>query len=361
MPWPNRELDTARPFRCSALFDRLKVKGAVFGSKMGWERANWFARDGQNPETEYSFGRQNWHDAVAKEHAAVREGVAVFDQSSFSKFSIQGRDACRELSLICTANIDVEVGRTIYTGLLNKQGGYESDLTVMRLGGKEFMVVTGSAQTVRDADWIKRSFSDDAHVFLTDVTSSWSVLSVMGPKSRDLLKALTKKDLSNEEFPFSTVQEIDLGYATVLANRMTYVGELGWELLVPVEFTIGVYDHLMREGAAFGILDAGYYTLEGLRLEKGYRAWGRELTPVITPMQAGLGFAVDMEKPCGFIGKEALLKAKEDPNHLSKRIVQFVLEDAAPQLWGGEAIINNGVEIGEIRSAAYGHTGLTPF
>ncbi len=356
MPWPNRELDTARPFRRSALFDRLDAKNAVFGSKMGWERVNWFAADGQKAETEYSFGRQNWHDAVAKEHKAVREDVAVFDQSSFSKFQIQGRDACTELNRICTANIDVAVGQTIYTGLLNDRGCYESDLTVMRLGHEKFMLVTGSAQTIRDADWIRKNFSNDAHVFLTDVTSAWSVLAVMGPKSRDLLKTLTKKDLSNEAFPFSTVQEIDLGYATVLGNRMTYVGELGWELLVPVEFTISVYDDLMREGSAFGLVDAGYYALEGLRLEKGYRAWSRELTPVITPRQAGLYFTVDMNKPDGFIGKEAMSASKEDPNHLSIRIVQFVLEDEAPQLWGGESILNNGVEVGEIRSAAYGHT-----
>lgn len=356
MPWPNRELDTARPFRRSALFDRLTAKGAVFGSKMGWERANWFARNGQKAETRYSFGRQNWHDEVAREHKAVREGVAVFDQSSFSKLSVQGRDACRELSRICAANVDVSVGQTVYTGLLNDRGGYESDLTVLRTGTEEFLLITGSAQTVRDADWIRKNFADDAHVFLTDVTSSWSVLAIMGPKSRQVLSTLTTTSLSNEAFPISTFQEIDLGYATVLANRMTYVGELGWELLVPVEFTVGVYDNLMREGAAFDILDAGYYALEGLRLEKGYRAWSRELTPVITPWQAGLGFAVDMDKPGGFVGKEALIAAQQDPNHLSKRVVQFVLEDSAPQLWGGEAILNYGIEIGEIRSAAYGHT-----
>ena len=311
---------------------------------------------GKKRKLNTAFGRQNWHDAVGKEHKAVREDVAVFDQSSFSKFEIQGRDACTELNRICTANIDVAIGQTIYTGLLNDRGGYESDLTVMRLGREKFMLVTGSAQTIRDADWIRKNFADDAHVFLTDVTSAWSVLAVMGPKSRDLLKTLTKKDLSNEAFPFSTVQEIDLGYATVLANRMTYVGELGWELLVPVEFTISVYDDLMREGTAFGLVDAGYYALEGLRLEKGYRAWSRELTPVITPRQAGLNFAVDMNKPGGFIGKDAMIASKEDPNHLSTRIVQFVLDDEAPQLWGGEAVLNNGVEIGEIRSAAYGHT-----
>ncbi|WP_299638840.1 FAD-dependent oxidoreductase [uncultured Ruegeria sp.] len=356
MPWPNRELDSARPFRRSALYDRLAAKNAVFGSKMGWERVNYIAPEGEAPEIHYSFGRQNWHDAVAAEHKNTREGVSVFDQSSFAKLLVQGRDACAQLNRICAANVDVPVGHTIYTGLLNERGGYESDLTVLRLKDQEFMLITGSAQAVHDADWIRRNFVKDAHAFLTDVTSAWSVLAVMGPKSRDVLRKLTKADLSNAGFPFAAVQEIDLGYATVLANRMTYVGELGWELVVPVEFTIGVYEDLMRAGAEHGIRDAGYYALEGLRLEKGYRAWSRELTPGITPLQAGLSFAVDFEKPGGFIGKEALLAEKEDPSHLKTRIVQLVLDDGAQQLWGGEAVLCNGVEIGEVRSAAYGHT-----
>lgn len=356
MPWPNRELDTARPFRRSALYDRLAAKNAVFGSKMGWERANYFAPDGETPEIKYSFGRQNWHDAVAAEHKNTREGVSVFDQSSFAKLLVQGRDACAQLNRICAANIDVPVGHTVYTGVLNARGGYESDLTVLRLKEQEFMLITGSGQAVHDADWIRKNFDENAHVFLTDVTAAWSVLAVMGPKARAVLRKLTKADLSNAAFPFSTVQEIDLSYATVLANRMTYVGELGWELVVPVEFTVGVYEDLMRAGAEFGIRDAGYYALEGLRLEKGFRAWSRELTPDITPLQAGLSFAVDFDKLCGFIGKEALLAAKDDPDHMKTRIVQLVLDDAGPQLWGGEAVLCNGVEVGEVRSAAYGHT-----
>jgi 4-methylaminobutanoate oxidase (formaldehyde-forming) len=355
MPWPNRELDSARPFRRSALYDRLAARNAVFGSKMGWERANYFA-DGHGDRTEYSFGRQNWHDAVGAEHKATREGVVLFDQSSFAKLLVQGRDSCSQLNRICAGNIDVEIGRTVYTALLNSRGGFESDLTVLRLKTDEFLVITGSAQAVRDADWLRKNFETDAHVFLTDVTGSWSVLSLMGPSSRQVLGRVTQSDLSNEAFPFGTVQKIDLGYATVLANRMTYVGELGWELIVPVEFTVGVYEDLMRAGAPFGIRDAGYYALEGLRIEKGFRAWSRELTPEITPLQAGLSFAVDFEKPCGFIGKEALLKARSDPAHLNTRIVQMVLQDSFPQLWGGESVLCNGTVIGEVRSAAYGHT-----
>ncbi|WP_428688573.1 GcvT family protein [Roseibium sp.] len=355
MPWPNRELDSARPFRRSPLYDRLAAKNAVFGSKMGWERANYFAA-APGEGIDYSFGRQNWHEAVAAEHRAVREGVALFDQSSFAKLLVQGRDACRELNRICAGNVDVEIGKTVYTGLLNIRGGYESDLTVLRLKTDEFLLITGSAQAVRDADWLRKNFDESAHVFLTDVTSSWAVLALMGPKSRKVLAKVTKTDLSNEAFPFATVQSIDLGYATVLANRMTYVGELGWELIVPVEFAVGVYEDLMRAGETHGIRDAGYYALEGLRLEKGFRAWSRELTPDITPLQAGLTFAVDFDKPGGFIGREALLAAKSDPDHLKTRIVQMVLKDGGAQLWGGEAVLCDGREIGEVRSAAYGHT-----
>jgi 4-methylaminobutanoate oxidase (formaldehyde-forming) len=356
MPWPNRELDTARPFRRSPLYDRLAAKHAVFGSKMGWERANFFAKDASSARIDYSFGRQNWHDAVGVEHTAVREGVAVFDQTSFAKLLVQGRDACAQLNRICAANVDVVPGRTVYTGLLNPRGGYESDLTVLRLEQDKFLLITGSAQPVHDSDWIMRNLEKGAHVVLTNVTSAWSVLALMGPKSRDVLGALTTADLGNDAFPFAANRQIDLGYATALANRMTYVGELGWELIVPSEFTAGVYDDLMNVGAVHGICDAGYYALEGLRLEKGFRAWSRELTPDITPIQAGLGFAVDLEKPGGFIGKDALIAAKADPDHLCTKIVHLVLNDGAPQLWGGEAVLMDGFEVGEVRSAAYGHT-----
>ncbi|MES0883866.1 GcvT family protein [Roseibium sp. SCP14] len=355
MPWPNRELDSARPFRRSALYDRLAAKNAVFGSKMGWERANYFATSPGN-QTEYGFGRQNWHETVGEEHKAAREGVALFDQSSFAKLLVQGRDACDQLNRICAGNIDIEIGRTVYTGLLNKRGGYESDLTALRLKQDEYLLITGSAQAVRDADWLRNNVDPEAHVFLTDVTGAWSVLALMGPASRDVLAKVTQSDLSNEAFPFGTVRKIDLGYAAVLANRMTYVGELGWELIVPVEFTVGVYEDLMQAGQAHGIRDAGYYALEGLRIEKGFRAWSRELTPDITPLQAGLSFAVDFEKTCDFIGKDALLAAKSDPEHLNTRIVQMVLKDSSPQLWGGESVLCNGTVIGEVRSAAYGHT-----
>lgn len=352
MPWPNRELETARPLRKSPLYDRLAAKGAVFGSKMGWERANWFAGPGEERATRYSFGRQNWFEAVGREHRAVREAVAVFDQTSFAKFLFQGKDAVTVLNRTCGANVDVPVGRSVYTGLFNARGGYESDLTVMRRGSDSFLIVTGTAQPVRDADWIRRQIPAGAAAVLTDVTSAHAVLSVMGPQARTLLSRLTDADLGSDAFPFASHREIDLGHATVLANRMTYVGELGFELYVPAEFAAGVYDALFEAGADLGLRDAGYYALEGLRLEKGYRAWGRELDPDVTPFEAGLAFAVDFDKPGGFIGREALLERRGTPPR--RRVVQLVVGDPEAVAWGGELVLRNGEPVGDLRSAAYG-------
>ncbi|KNY15135.1 FAD-dependent oxidoreductase [Shinella sp. SUS2] len=355
MPWPNRELDTARPFRRSPLYDRLAAKGACFGSKMGWERPNWFAAPGEAAVTAYAFGRQNWHEAVKREMKAVREAAGLFDQTSFAKLLVQGRDAVSVLNRICAAEIDVEIGRSVYTGLLNERGGYESDLTVLRLAADRFLLITGSAQAVHDADWIGRNIPAGAHATLTDVTSAYAVLALMGPKSRDILVRLTSADISNEGFPFATNREIDIGYATAYANRMTYVGELGWELIVPTEFAVGVYEALQEAGRDAGLVDCGYYALEALRLEKGYRAWSRELTPDVTPYEAGLSFAVSLDKAGGFIGREALVAAKASGTP-SKRIVQFTVDDPLPMLWGGELILRDGKPVGEARSAAYGHT-----
>ncbi|TGR27450.1 MULTISPECIES: FAD-dependent oxidoreductase [unclassified Mesorhizobium] len=355
MPWPNRELDTARPFRRSPLYDRLAAKGACFGSKMGWERANWFAGPGETAGNDYAFGRQNWHEAMQREMKATREAVAIFDQTSFAKLLVQGRDACTALNRICAGDIDVPVGTSVYTGVLNARGGYESDLTVMRLAAEKFLIVTGSAQAVHDADWIVKNIPADAHAILTDITSAYAVLALMGPRSRDLLGKLSSADLSNAGFPFATIREIDVGYATAYANRMTYVGELGWELIVPIEFAVGVYEALHEAGREFGLADAGYYALDALRIEKGFRAWGRELTPDINPWQAGLGFAVAMDKPGGFIGRDALVGAKPSAAP-ARRVVLFTLDDAEPTLWGGELILRDGKPVGEVRSAAYGHT-----
>ena len=354
MPWPQRENESGRPFRRSPLYDRLKARGAWFGNKMGWDRPNWFAGSGKTPDMQYGWGRGAWFDAVAAEHRATREGVTVVDETSFGKFLVQGRDAEQVLQRLCTNDIAVPIGRTVYTGLLNTRGTYESDLTIARLARDRFMVITGSAQVTRDADWINRNVAEDAHFTLTDVTGAWTVLSVMGPNSRALLQKVSKADFSNEAFPFATIREIGVGYATVLASRRTYMGELGWELYVPVEFAVTVFETLHGAGAEVGLRDMGYYAIEGLRIEKAYRAWGRELTPDDTPWQAGLGWAVKLGKPGGFIGRDALVDARAKP--LARRLVSVVIEDREPLLWGGEALLRDGRPVGDLTSAGYGHT-----
>ena len=354
MPWPNRELASARGLRRSPLYDRLEARHALFGAKMGWERPNFFAPTAAEARLDYSFERQSWFPFAAAEHRAARTGVAVFDLTSFSKFLLQGRDAEAALQRLCANDVAVPVGTTVYTGLFNARGGYESDLTVARLGADRYLIVTGTAQAVRDADWITRHLPDDAHAVLTDVTSAYAVLAICGPRSRDLLRRSTRAPLDDAAFPFGAIREISLGHATVWASRRTYVGELGYELYVPTEFAAGVYDTLMAAGQGPGLVDGGYYALESLRLEKGYRAWGRELTPDVTPYEAGLGFAVKLDKG-DFIGRAALLAAKRTPPR--RRVLSFVaIAPDGPLAHGGELVLRDGRPAGEITSAAYGHT-----
>jgi 4-methylaminobutanoate oxidase (formaldehyde-forming) len=352
--WPLRDFKSGRGVRRSPLYDRLAAKGAAFGSKMGWERANWFATDGGRPETVYSFVRQNWMPAAAAEHRAAREAVAVFDQTSFSKFVVEGRDAEAVLQRLCANDVAVAPGRIVYTGMLNDRGGYESDLTVTRLAADRFFIVTGTAQATRDADWIRRHVGAGERALLTDVTSAYAVLSVMGPRARALLERVTDADLSAAAFPFGTMQEIGLGHGVVRAMRVTYVGELGWELYAPMESATAVYDTVMAAGADLGVADAGYYALESLRLEKGYRTWGRDVSPDDTPLEAGLEFAVRLDKPGGFVGREALLAQKA--RGIEKRLVVFTLADAAALPWGDEPILRDGGLVGWVTSAAFGHT-----
>jgi 4-methylaminobutanoate oxidase (formaldehyde-forming) len=352
--WPQREVESGRPLRRSPLYDRLAMRGAWFGNRMGWERPNWFAGPGKKPDMRYGWGRGPWFDAVAAEHDATRQAVTVSDETSFAKFLVQGRDAEAALQELCTNDVGIAVGQTVYTGLLNERGTYESDLTIARLGPEKFLIITGSAQVTRDADWIARHVVPGVHFTLTDVTGGWTVLSVMGPRSRELLGAVSRADFSNQAFPFATIREIDLGHATVLAARRSYMGELGWELYVPAEFAVTVFETLQEGGAPLGLRDCGYYAIESLRLEKAYRAWGRELTPDDTPWQAGLGWTVKLDKPGGFVGREALIEARNQP--LARRLVSIVLEDREPLLWGGETLLRNGKPVGDLTSAAYGHT-----
>lgn len=354
MAWPNREFETGRGIRKSPLHDRLAARGACFGSKAGWERPNWFARGGAEPVAHYSFGRQNWFDAHAAEHRAAREAVAVFDQTGFAKFVVKGPDAVGLLQRLCANDVDVPVGRAVYTALLNDRGGFESDLTAVRVAADEYYLVSGTAQAVRDADWIGRNVAAGERVGLTDVTEAFAVLGVMGPNARALLARLTDADLSNAAFPFGTAQTVGVGRATARAVRITYVGELGWELHVPVGQATLLYDALSGAGGDLGLTDAGHYAINSLRLEKGYRAWGAELTPDDTPLEAGLGFAVALDKPVPFLGREALLRQKAAG--VTRRLVQLVLADPGPVLWGGEPIYRDGRAVGYTTSGGYGHT-----
>jgi 4-methylaminobutanoate oxidase (formaldehyde-forming) len=352
VPWPNRELETARPFRRSPLHHLLAGANACFGSRMGWERPNYFAPPGEDAAIEYSWGKQNWLPWSASEQAAARGAVAVFDQTSFSKYLVLGRDAEAALQWICTNDVAVPVGTCVYTGLLNDRGTYESDLTVTRTGPEEFLLVSSAATTERDKDWITRNIPVGADARVVDMTSAYAVLGVMGPRSRELLSRLSDADLGEDGFPFGTSREIRIGYSTVRATRLTYVGELGWELYVPTEFAVGVYEDLMREGAELGVVDAGYYAIESMRLEKGYRAFGRELTPDYNPVEAGLTFACKLKGDIGFLGREAVEAAKAAGPR--RRLLSFVVSDPEAMLWGDELVLRDGLAVGQVTSAAWG-------
>lgn len=352
--YPFKQYETARGVRKSALYDRLVAAGACHGEAFGWERPNWYGEPGSAPEYRYSYGRQNWFEANAAECRAVREAVGLFDQSSFAKFRLEGRDACAVLNRVCANEVDVAPGKLVYTQWLNEKGGIEADLTVTRLSQTAYLIVTGAETETRDFNWLKRHISAEAHAVLTNVTSAMGVISIMGPNARALLQSICPNDLSHEAFPFGTSQEIELGYAIVRASRITYVGELGWELYIPTEFMAGVYDEIVAAGGDFGLKHCGYHALNALRMEKAYRHWGHDITDEDTPLEAGLGFAVRLNKPSGFIGREALLRQKE--KGLKQRLVQFLLKSPEPMLYHNEPIWQGDRIAGYIRSGMYAHT-----
>lgn len=354
MPWPNRELESARPLRRSPLYPHLKNRGACFGSKMGWERANFFAPSPERARIEYGWGHQNWHPWVAAEHRACRERVAVFDMSSFAKLLVQGPDAFAALQWLVANEVPTRAGGTVYTGMLNDRGGYESDFTITCIDDGEYLIVTSSGSAVRDRDLIDRAIRARGwHCTVTDVTPMYAMLAVMGPRSRELMSRVSTARFDDAWFPFGTSREIDVGYATVRATRLTYVGELGWELYVPVECAVGVYERLHEAGADLGLADAGYYAIESLRLEKGYRAWGRELTPDVNPYEAGLAFAVKLDKG-EFRGRDALARIRNEV--VRRRIVSLVVDAPHTNLWGNELVLRDGQPVGFVTSAAFGHT-----
>ena len=354
MHWPFRQVETARGVRRSPIHDRLVALGACHGENGGWERPNWYAPEGIEPTYEYTYGRQNWFEYSAAEHRACRESAALFDQTSLAKLLVQGPDACDILNRISSADVDVEPGASVYTTWLNERGGIEADLTVNRLDEERFLVVTAYATQVKDADWIARHTPDGARMTVTDVTSGWAVLGVFGPEARNVVAPLTDANLSNEAFPFGTLQEIDLGYARSIAVRRTYMGELGWELYVPTEFAVGSFDALWESGAPMGLVPAGYHAMNSLRMEKAYRHWGDDIAEEDTPLEAGLSWGVAFDKTGGFIGREALVSQKEVGP--SRRLVQFRLDDPEPLLYHDEPVYRDGVLVSRITSGMYGHT-----
>lgn len=362
MHWPYYQVETARGVRRTPFHDRLDAAGAVWGETAGWERPMWFAPDGVEKVFEYTYGRQNWYPHCGNECRATRDAVALYDQTSFPKFRVEGRDALAVLDRISANKIDVPVGKLVYTQWLNERGGIEADLTVTRLAEDAFLVVTAGGGQVRDLAWLKRHIPEDAHCIATDVTSGLPMLGLMGPNSRALMETLASRtDWSDAAFPFGTSQEIEIGYAKLRASRVTYVGELGWELYIPAEFATHVYDHILEAGAAFGLTHAGYFAMGANRTEKGYRHWGHDIGDEDTPIEAGLGFAVGYDKPEGpwgpFIGRDALVEQKA-AGIPSKRMVQIILDDrseTAPLMYHEEPIYRDGVIVGSTTSGAWGH------
>jgi 4-methylaminobutanoate oxidase (formaldehyde-forming) len=353
MAWPSEEHESGRPCRRSPLYDRLKSAGAVFGEKLGWERPNWFAEPGEEARDIYTFEQPNWHGPVGREHTAAREAAVLFDQSSFAKFILQGPDAEAALQWIAANRVDKPVGSIIYTQMLNDHGGIECDLTCVRTGHDSYYIVTGTGFATHDFDWIRRNIPEGMNAQLVDVTSSNAVLSLFGPKARDILAAVTQADVSNDAQPFGSARQIGIAGCPVLALRITYVGELGWELHLPTEYALTVYDALHKAGAEHGLRNAGYRAIETLRLEKGYRAWSSDIGPDHTPDEAGLGWAVKLKSNIPFKGREAVAAQREAG---VKKILATFTAEGATILSGRETIYRNGERCGWLSSGGYGHT-----
>ena len=352
--WPSEEMKSARPTRRSPLYAHLKAAGACFGEKLGWERPNWFAdlTKGEVPQDRYSYQRPGWWDQVKREHQAAREAAVLIDQTSFAKFTLKGPDAARALNYIAAGNVDRAVGSLIYTQMLNKRGGIEADVTVARTAWDEFYIVTGTGFATHDFDWISRNLTGNCQ--LVDVTAGSAVLSLMGPEAREILARVSGDDLSNAAFPFGTARRVSVASCPVLALRVTYVGELGWELHLPTDVAVTVYEALMAAGAGLGLVNAGYRAIETLRLEKGYRAWGADIGPDHTPVEAGLAWACKMKSGIDFIGRDAV--AAQLAGGVKKRLAGFTVDDPSVILLGRETIYRNGERVGWLSSGGFGHT-----
>jgi len=354
--YPNFTNETARHIRKTAIHEHLAKAGAFFVEGMGWEIPDWYApAEIKAKIKKYSLGRQNWFEFLAAEHKACREDVILMDVTSMSKFLVQGRDAEKVLNRICANDIAVPVGKVVYTQWLNERGGMEADLTVTRLAEDQFFIVSAGDFYTHDLMWLKKHIPYDSHAFVTDVTSGYTLLNIQGPKSRELVKRLTTADVSKEAFPYMSTQEIDINYALVQCLRVTYEGELGFELYVPTEFSAHVYESVVEAGQGLGLKHAGFQALNSLRIEKAYREYGHDMDNTDTPLEAGLGFAVKFDKPGGFIGRDALLRHKES-GPLKYRMVQFLLENPEPLLYGDEVIYRDGKIVGYLQTGGYGFT-----
>ncbi|MFC2063522.1 FAD-dependent oxidoreductase [Chloroflexota bacterium] len=354
--FPNTVNASARNVRKTAIHEQLAKAGAYFTEGMGWEIPDWYAPSGVEARIEkYTWGRQNWFEYHAAEHQACREDVIIMDVTSMSKFLVQGSDAEKVLNNICANDIAVPVGKVVYTQWLNDRGGMEADLTVTRLAEDIFFIVSAGDFYTHDLMWLRKHIPDQAHAFITDVTSAYTLMNIQGPKSRNLISQLTTANISKEAFPYMSAQEIDINYALVQTLRVTYEGELGFELYVPTEFSAHVYESVLKAGQEFGLKHAGFQALNSLRIEKAYREYGHDMDNNDTPLEAGLGFAVKFDKPGGFIGRDALLRHMES-GPLKYRMVQFLLEDPKPLLYGNEIIYRNGKIVGYLQTGAYGFT-----
>ena len=354
--YPYKQMETSRNLRHSPLHERLAARNACFGEAAGWERPNWFAPEGVEPKYEYSFGKQNWFEHSAAEHRAAREKVVLFDQSSFSKYLVQGRDAVKVLQRVSSANVDVEPGRMVYTHWLNERGGIEADLTVTRIAENEFWIISGAAQTIKDLHWLKSHIGDDEFCCVSDMTNAWAMLGVMGPGSRDLLSETLNHDMTTESFPFGSFQPVELGMARAYAGRVSYVGELGWELYVPVDQARHGFDFLWQKGESHGLALAGMHALNSCRIEKKFVHYGHDIADQDTPLECGMGFVCNFDKDIAFIGRDAILEQKETRGFMYKRLLQFLLQDPEVTLYHHEPILRDGVIVGHLTSGDYGHT-----
>lgn len=357
MSWPYEEMLSARPLRTSPLYQRLKKMRAVFGEKSGWERPNWFAPKGVTPRDKLGWGLPNWFEHVGKEHEAVRTKAGIIDQTSFGKIEIKGPGSLQFLQKITANQMEKPVGSIIYTQMLNERGGIECDLTISRLGEEHFYLVTGTAFVKHDLSWIHRHLPKNSLISVNEVTSNKACITLCGPQSRHILEQLTKDDLSNEGFPYMTCKQITIGYAPALALRITYVGELGWEFHVPIEYALYVYDAIWEAGKPSGLVNTGYRCIESLRLEKGYRYWSGDISPEYTPFEAGLNFCVQLNKG-EFIGRNALLAQKE--KGITRRLSCLTIHSGPLMPIGKEAILDGDKVIGLVTSGGFGHTIKKP-